>query len=77
MHSSDSIKSTLLAVVDEIAADPGKFVVHPGKDFSRNRKMGLKDTLLMLLTMEGDCIEYSGAAEPPFRWRVSQVSGRN
>lgn len=21
--------------------------------------------------------EYSGAAEPPFRWRVSQVSGRN
>lgn len=22
-------------------------------------------------------IEYSGAAEPPFRWRVSQVSGRN
>lgn len=57
MHSSDSIKSTLLAVVDEIAEDPGKFVVHPGKDFSRNRKMGLKDTLLMLLTMEGDCIK--------------------
>jgi uncharacterized protein with ParB-like and HNH nuclease domain len=22
-------------------------------------------------------LEYSGAAEPPFRWRVSQVSGRN
>ena len=21
--------------------------------------------------------EYSGAAEPPFRWRVSQGSGRN
>lgn len=21
--------------------------------------------------------EFSGAAEPPFRWRVSQVSGRN
>ena len=52
MHSSDSIKSTLLAVVDEIAEDPGKFVVHPGKDFSRNRKMGLKDTLLMLLIVK-------------------------
>lgn len=25
----------------------------------------------------GQFSEYSGAAEPPFRWRVSQVSGRN
>ena len=56
MHSSEFIKSTLLSIIDEIAADPRKFVVNPGKDFTRNRKMGFRDTLLMLLTMEGDCI---------------------
>lgn len=57
MHFSDYIKSTLLAIIDEIAADPREFVVNPGKDFTRNRKMGFRDTLLMLLTMEGDCIK--------------------
>ena len=57
MHYSDHIKSTLLATIDEIAADRSKFVVNPGKDFTRNRKMGFRDTLLMLLTMEGDCIK--------------------
>ena len=57
MHFSDYIKATLMAIIDEIAADPRKFVVNPGKDFTRNRKMGFRDTLLMLLTMEGDCIK--------------------
>ncbi len=57
MHFSDHTKLTLLAIIDEIAADPRAFVVNPGKDFTRNRKMGLRDTLLMLLTMEGDCIK--------------------
>ena len=56
MHFSDYIKSTLLALIDEIAADPREYVVNPGKDFTRNRKLGFRDTLLMLLTMEGDCI---------------------
>lgn len=57
MHFSDYIKTTLKAVINEIAADPRKFVVNPGKDFTRNRKMGFRDTLLMLLTMEDDCIK--------------------
>ena len=57
MHFSDYVKSSLMAIIDEIASDPRKFVVNPGKDFTRNRKMGLRDTLLMLLTMEGDCIK--------------------
>ena len=57
MHFSDYIKITLMAIIDEIATDPSKFVVNPGKDFTRNRKLGFRNTLLMLLTMEGDCIK--------------------
>lgn len=57
MHFSDYIKATLMAIIDEISADPRRFVVNPGKDFTRNRKIGFRDTLLMLLTMEGDCIK--------------------
>ncbi|MCQ5146268.1 IS4 family transposase [Enterocloster bolteae] len=43
--------------LNEIAATPKKYTVNPGKDFTRNRKMGFHDTLLMLLTMEADCIK--------------------
>ena len=57
MHFSDYIKATLMTIFDEIAADPRQFVNNPGKDFTRNRKIGFRDTLLMLLTMEADCIK--------------------
>lgn len=56
MKNSDLIKKMLLAALNEIAADPKKYAVNPGKDFTRNRKMGFHDTLLMLLTMEADCV---------------------
>lgn len=57
MKNSDAIKAMLLAAINEIAADPKKYAVNPGRDFTRNRKMGFHDTLLMLLTMEADCIK--------------------
>ena len=57
MKHSDAIKAMLLATINEIAADPQKYAVHPGKDFTRNRKMGFNDTILLLLTMEADCIK--------------------
>ena len=57
MKRSDAIKAMLLATINEIAADPQKYAVHPGKDFTRNRKMGFNDTILLLLTMEADCIK--------------------
>ncbi len=57
MKISDIIKTLLLAAVNEIAADPRKYVVNPCKDFTRNRKMGFHDILMMLLTMEADCIK--------------------
>ncbi len=57
MKHSDEIKALLLATIDEIAADPRKYAVNPGKDFTRNRKLGFRDTIMMLLTMEADCIK--------------------
>lgn len=57
MKHSDAIKAMLLSAINEIAANPKKYAVNPGKDFTRNRKMGFHDTLMMLLTMEADCIK--------------------
>ncbi|MFQ7356034.1 MAG: IS4 family transposase [Coprococcus phoceensis] len=47
----------LFTSIHELAANPEHYVLHPGKDFSRNRKLGFQRLLLMLLTMEGDCIK--------------------
>ena len=56
MHYSKAAKSILLATINEIAADPQKYAVNPGRDFTRNRKLGFDRLIRMLLTMEADCI---------------------
>ena len=56
MKYSDSVKAILLATIDDLATDPQKYAKRPGRDFTRNRKLGFKQLLLMLLTMEGECI---------------------
>lgn len=57
MKYSDKVKTILIETINQLSADPTKYAVNPGIDFSRNRKMGFKDFLLMFLTMEGDCIK--------------------
>ncbi len=57
MNNSDVIKTLLLSTINEIAADPSKYAAKPGRDFTRNRKLGFHNILLMLLTMEADCIK--------------------
>lgn len=57
MKYSNVVKAMLFTSIHELAANPEHYVLHPGKDFSRNRKLGFKRLLLMLLTMEGDCIK--------------------
>lgn len=47
----------LIASINDLAADPEKYAVNPGKDFSRNRKLGFTQLVHMLLTMEGDCMK--------------------
>lgn len=57
MKYSNVVKAMLFTSIHELAANPEHYVLHPGKDFSRNRKLGFQCLLLMLLTMEGDCIK--------------------
>ena len=57
MKYSNVVKAMLFTSIHELAANPEHYVLHPGKDFSRNRKLGFQRLLLMLLTMEGDCIK--------------------
>lgn len=57
MHYANAVKAILLATINEISADPSKYAVNPGRDFTRNRKLGFHNVLLMLLTMEADCIK--------------------
>ena len=55
MKHSDAIKAMLLMTINEIAADPRKYAVNPGKDFTRNRKMGFYATIMMLLPTYYSC----------------------
>ena len=57
MKYSNVVKAMLFTSIHELAANPEHYVLHPGKDFSRNRKLGFQRLLLMFLTMEGDCIK--------------------
>ena len=57
MKYSNVVKAMLFTSIHELTTNPEHYVLHPGKDFSRNRKLGFQRLLLMLLTMEGDCIK--------------------
>lgn len=57
MNHSDLIKSKLLSSIDEIASCPEVYAKVPGRDFTRNRKLGFTDFIQLMLTMEGDCIK--------------------
>lgn len=57
MKYSDVVKAMLIASINDLAAEPEKYAVNPGKDFSRKRKLGVHSLLLMLLTMEADCVK--------------------
>lgn len=57
MKYSDSVKAIFTTTMQEFAANPANYAVNPGKDFSRNRKLGIQDFLSMFFTMEGDCIK--------------------
>ena len=56
MAYSSTVKNLLLASINELAKNPELYAARPGKDFIRNRKMGFKEFILLLLTMEGDCL---------------------
>lgn len=57
MKYSDFVKTILLTTIDELLSQPEKYAEKPGRDFTRCRKMSAKPLLLLLLTMERDCIK--------------------
>lgn len=56
MAYSNQVKQFLLSSTDEIEKSPEIYAVHPGKDFTRHRKIDFSKFLLLLLTKEGDCL---------------------
>ena len=47
------IKKSLKAVIDLLDHDPTPFLYHPGKDFTRNRKLHFKNVIEMIMRMGG------------------------
>lgn len=56
MKHSNAVKAILFASINTLADNPENYAICPGKDFSRNRKLGVKTLIHLLLTMEADCI---------------------
>ena len=56
MSFPQKVKSTLWAIVDSMACNTARFVKNPGKDFTRNRKLGFVQLIHFFLCMESGCI---------------------
>ncbi len=58
MAFSQKVKSALRAIVDSIACNVAQFVKNPGKDFTRDRKLGFVQLIRFFLCMESGCINH-------------------
>lgn len=54
---SEELKKTLLDLIDELAQQKEKFVLRPGKDFTRNRKQSFQRIIQFIISMENDSIK--------------------
>jgi|GEM_PF-2826270 len=52
------IKNCLLAAISQITARKDEFVKHPGRDFSRNRKISLNRMILFLVGAEASTMQF-------------------
>lgn len=53
----ETVKSILDDIISEICKDPSLFVAHPGKDFTRDRKLPLATMLKIIIGMNGGSIK--------------------
>lgn len=53
MDFSVSVKNKLLEIINQMEEEKECFVKNPGRDFSRERKLGFSKTLLLMLGMGG------------------------
>ena len=58
MSFPQKVKSTLWAIVDTMDRNSERFVKNPGKDFSRERKLGFVPLIRFFLSMESGCINH-------------------
>lgn len=58
MSFPQKVKSALWAIVDNMACNTAQFVKNPGKDFTRDRKLGFVQLIRFLLCMESGCINH-------------------
>lgn len=58
MSFPHKVKSTLWAIVDTMDRNSERFVKNPGKDFSRERKLGFVPLIRFFLSMESGCINH-------------------
>lgn len=58
MSFPQKVKSTLWAIVDNMACNTALFVKNPQKDFSRNRKLGFVQLIHFFLSMQSGCISH-------------------
>lgn len=58
MSFPQKAKSALWAIVDAMACDTARFVKNPGKDFTRERKLGFVQLVHFFLCMESGCINH-------------------
>lgn len=56
MSFPQKVKSTLWAIVDNMARNTAQFVKNPEKDFTRDRKLGVVQLIHFFLCMESGCI---------------------
>ena len=57
MNDALTIKSNLYKCIDSIASHPELVSLNPGSDFTRNRKISLRDILRFPILMERDCMD--------------------
>lgn len=58
MSFPQKVKSALWAIVDAMACNTAQFVKNPGKDFTRERKLGFVQLIHFFLCMESGCISH-------------------
>lgn len=57
MYDATTIKNNLDKVIDDLASTPERFCNNPGADFTRDRKINVRDVLRFPILMERDSVD--------------------
>ena len=57
MNYAQSVKDSLSNIISSLASHPEPYVKHPGKDFTRSRKLDFKNTLETVISMGGNSVK--------------------